>query len=167
MKLFREMLESELDDLHKNNVRLRTIGDLRGIDTATREAFVQGVAKTKGNTGLTLVVALNYSGRADILRAVKELAANTGTEQARALSESNIADALATAGLPEPEMIIRTSGELRLSNFLIWESAYSEFWVTEVLWPDFTREHLLAAIRDYQRRERRFGGLSREDKDAD
>ena len=167
MRLFREMLESELDGLDKNNVRLMTIGDLSGIDTMTREEFAKGVAKTKDNTGLTLVIALNYGGRGDIIAAIKKIdASRAGHNASVEISEQDVSGALSSAGIPDPELIVRTSGELRISNFLIWESAYSEFWVTDVLWPDFTREHLVEAIKDYQRRERRFGGLSKVDDDA-
>lgn len=158
MKLFKEMLENELDQLHKNNVRLMTIGSLNEIDPTTREAFVKAVETTKNNTGLKLVVALNYGGRADILAAVDRLRAAAAAEAAP-LVESDVSAALSTVGIPDPELIIRTSGELRLSNFLIWESAYSEFWVTETLWPDFNRGHLINAVYDYQHRERRFGGV--------
>ena len=160
MKLFKEMLENELDQLHKNNVRLMTIGAISEIDPTTREAFVTAVETTKENTGLKLVVALNYGGRADILAAVDKLVvAGEARGAPKQLVESDLSAALSTAGIPDPELIIRTSGELRLSNFLIWESAYSEFWVTETLWPDFNRGHLINAVYDYQHRERRFGGV--------
>ncbi|MDP1809253.1 MAG: isoprenyl transferase [Actinomycetota bacterium] len=160
MKLFKEMLENELDQLHKNNVRLMTIGAINEIDLTTREAFVAAVETTEHNTGLKLVVALNYSGRVDILSAVDKIvaAAAAGAAQKK-LQERDLSAALGTAGIPDPELIIRTSGELRLSNFLIWESAYSEFWVTDTLWPDFNRRHLINAVYDYQHRERRFGGI--------
>jgi len=160
MKLFKEMLESELDQLHRNNVKLLTIGDLQGIAPTTRDEFAKAVAKTKDNTGLKLVVALNYGGRGDILAAIDKLMKRSVSGQGdEPLEEESVARALSTAGIPDPELIIRTSGELRLSNFLIWESAYSEFWVTDILWPDFTRRHLISAVYDYQHRERRFGGI--------
>ena len=159
MKLFKEMLESELDQLHQNNVRLRVIGDLDAITPGTSAEFAKAIAKTKNNSGLNLVIALNYSGRADILRAVKVLMSRSDGGKIRDIDERALAGALSTAELPEPELVIRTSGEMRLSNFMIWESAYSEFWVTNVLWPDFGRRQLINAIYDYQRRERRFGGV--------
>ena len=161
MKLFREMLEAEIGQLHENNIRLLTIGDTGSIGEETRAEFAKAVELTKDNTGLTLVIALNYSGRADILSASKKIAAGAVEAKTRAedLDEPAFAAALSTAGIPEPGLIVRTSGEMRLSNFLIWESAYSEFWVTDVLWPDFGRQELIDAIYDYQQRDRRFGGL--------
>lgn len=160
MRLFKEMLENELDGLHRNNVRLMTIGAIDDIDRTTREEFVKAVKKTSGNTGLKLVIALNYGGRDDILAAINKIVQESEDEtKAGGLTEEDVSLALSTADIPDPELIIRTSGELRLSNFLIWESAYSEFWVTDVLWPDFSRQNLIDAIFDFQQRDRRFGGV--------
>jgi len=161
MALFRETLAAELDDLVKNNVKLMVIGDVDGLHPETAAVFKKAVAKTKNNTGLNLVVALNYSSRADILQAVKSLAneVKEGKLTPAEITELTFKEKLATAHLPEPDLIIRTSGELRLSNFLLWEAAYSEIWVTPTLWPDFRPKDLKQAIRDYQARERRFGAL--------
>ncbi len=163
MKLFEQILRSELEELHENQVKIEVIGDLANVSEGTRHQFEKAIARTAENTGLHLIVALNYSGRTDIMRAVNEAverAAATG--KAFKMDETDFSAALATAGVPDPELIIRTSGELRLSNFLTWEGAYAEFWVTENMWPDFGREDFMEAVRDYQRRERRFGGLAKD-----
>lgn len=166
MRLFEEILQSELEELHKNQVKIEVIGDLANVSEGTRRQFEKAITRTAENTGLHLIIALNYSGRADILRTVNEaLEQSAKTGQAIKMDEDAFSDALATAGVPDPELIIRTSGELRISNFLIWEGAYAEFWVTETLWPDFGRAGFTQAIHDYQRRDRRFGGLTK-DSDA-
>jgi undecaprenyl diphosphate synthase len=168
MRLFEEILQSELEELHSNNIKIRVIGDLESVTEGTRQQFTKAVAQTIENTGLNLVIALNYGGRADILQAVNRLAeeacANDGFNT---IDEARFSGALATAGIPDPELIIRTSGEMRLSNFLIWEGAYAEFWVTDTLWPDFKARDFRTAICDYQNRDRRFGGLSDSKEDAD
>ena len=163
MKLFQEILQSELEELYENQVKIEVIGDIANVSEGTRRQFEKAVARTAENHGLHLIIALNYGGRMDILRAVNEVverAAKTG--KVSRIDEAEFSNSLATAGVPDPELIIRTSGELRLSNFLIWEGAYAEFWVTETLWPDFGREGFVEAVRDYQRRERRFGGLAKD-----
>jgi undecaprenyl diphosphate synthase len=164
MRLFEETLAAEMDELHQKDVVIRVIGDLSRVHEGTRSRFERAMEKTRHNGGLTLVVALNYSGRADLLRAINTLVAQAAVESdpVPELDEAALSGYLSTAGLPEPELVIRTSGELRLSNFLIWETAYSEFWVTPVLWPDFRGQDLLDGISDYQLRDRRFGGLSDE-----
>lgn len=161
MVLFKETLADELDDLVKNNVKLLVIGDVDSMSAETAAVFKKAVAKTKDNTGLNLVVALNYSSRADILKAIKSLVSEVkeGKITVEDINELTFKERLSTAFLPEPDLIIRTSGELRLSNFLLWEAAYSEIWVTPTLWPDFRPKELMQAIRDYQARERRFGAL--------
>lgn len=167
MKLFEEILKTELSELHGNNVKILVIGRLDQVAEGTKRQFEHAIEQTAGNTGLNLIIALNYGGRDDILRAVNafaERAASSG--RAEPIDGAGFSGALSTAGVPDPELIIRTSGELRLSNFLIWESAYAEFWVTETLWPDFTPQDFRAALCDYQRRERRFGGLAGEKTDA-
>lgn len=161
MSLFKETLAAELDELDKNNVKLMVIGDLDTVYQPTAAVFRQAIEKTKNNTGLTLIVALNYGSRGDILNAVKLLAAEVeqGKLDSAAINAENLQAKLSTAGIPDPDLIIRTSGELRLSNFLLWEAAYSEIWVTPVLWPDFRPQHFRQALRDYQARQRRFGAL--------
>ncbi len=163
MKLCEQILRSELDELHESQVKIDVIGDLADVSEGTRHQFETAIERTAENTGLHLIVALNYGGRSDIIRAVNgaiEQAATTG--KAIKMDEADFSAALATTGVPDPELIIRTSGELRLSNFLIWEGAYAEFWVTETLWPDFGHKDFVEAIRDYQLRDRRFGGLAKD-----
>ncbi len=162
MTLFREMLEAELDNLHRSNVRLKVIGDLDGMDKATVQKFKEALIKTNNNTGLTLIIALNYSGRGDILRAVKKTVKEglSDVNSVDHLTEADFTKNLSTSDIPDPALVIRSSGELRLSNFLIWESAYSEFWVTKKLWPDFCKQDLIEAVSEFQQRNRRFGGLA-------
>lgn len=155
MDLFEEVLTQKLPELIGNNVRLNLIGNLEAIRTSTREKFTEAVRKTKNGTGLVLTIALNYSGRDDIKRAINKII-KKGEKQ---VSEEMINESLDTAGLPDPELLIRTSGEVRISNFLLWQIAYSEVYFSKTLWPDFHAEHLYEAIEDFQKRERRFGGL--------
>jgi len=166
MSLFVEVLAKEVRELNEQNVRVRIIGDMGAVPAKTQRAFEDCCASTEANTGLTLVVALNYGGRADILNAVRrcfedserdlfdEAALDPGE-----LDQEAFASRLSTAGIPDPDFLIRTSGEQRLSNFLLWEAAYAELYFTDELWPDFTRESLLEALCDYQGRSRRYGGV--------
>ena len=160
MTLFVEVLERELVNLERLNVRVRVIGELEGVPDSTRAAFMRCVDRTADNPGMTLVVALNYGGRQDIVSAARTLAtqAVAGELAPDSIDEGVFSSRLATAGIPDPDLLIRTSGELRVSNFLLWEIAYAELWVTSVLWPDFGRTDLLRAVVDYQKRQRRFGG---------
>lgn len=162
MTLFVEVLERELVNLDRMHVRVRVIGDMSAVPRATRDAFDRCVSRTADNDGLTLVVALNYGGRGDLVNAARSLAAEAaaGSLAPEQIDEAQISSRLSTAGIPDPDLVIRTSGELRISNFLLWEIAYSELWVTATLWPDFRRTDLLRAVVDYQHRERRFGGSS-------
>ena len=164
MNLFAKTLAIEIDGLHKENVRVRTIGDISALPDETREAFERATARTAGNTDMTLIVALNYGARAEILKAVRAVAHDVAsgvldTAAIDALDESVFSSYLDTAGIPDPDLIIRTSGEYRLSNFLLYQIAYSEFYITDTLWPDFDRYELLRAILAYQGRSRRFGGV--------
>jgi undecaprenyl diphosphate synthase len=155
-----EFIDRETRNLHEQNVHIRHLGRLDGISERLKAKVRYATELTAHNTGLTLAVAFNYGGRADIVDAVRALvAAGTPPE---AITEQSIAAHLSTAGMPDPDLIVRTSGEWRLSNFLIWQAAYSEYWTTPVYWPDFSPEHLRKAIEDYGQRERRFGGLSEE-----
>lgn len=160
MRLFVEVLERELVNLERMHVRVKVIGDLSQLPENTRDAFKRCVARTADNTGMTLVVALNYGSRIDIVSAVRSIAdrAATGELSPAEIDEALVADSLQTSGIPDPDLLIRTSGEMRVSNFLLWEIAYSELWVTPVLWPDFSRTDLLRATIEYQKRQRRFGG---------
>jgi undecaprenyl diphosphate synthase len=161
MALLKHYLRREVPELARNNVRLATIGRTRDLPKDARKELERSIGALKDRTGLTLVLALSYSGRADLTDAVRRIASRVkaGKLAPRAIDEKTVTGALSTAALPEVDLLIRTSGEMRLSNFLLWELAYSEMVVTKTLWPDFRKKHLLAAIREYQKRERRFGGL--------
>ncbi|PKQ10064.1 MAG: hypothetical protein CVT69_01680 [Actinobacteria bacterium HGW-Actinobacteria-9] len=160
MGLFVEILERELDNLQKMHVRVRVIGRREALPGPTDAAFRRAEQATAENDALTLVIALNYGGRAEITDAVREIAAQVadGSLAPTDITEETIAAHLYTARMPDPELLVRTSGEMRVSNFLLWQVAYSEFVVAEAFWPDFDRHEFLAAIVDYQNRTRRFGG---------
>jgi len=158
MRLLRDTLYEEVDELDRNNVKLMAIGRLEGLPKASREALFWAMERTKDNTGLVLNLALNYGGRVEIVDAVRRILEKGYRPEE--VDEKVISAHLYTAGLPDPDLLIRTSGELRVSNFLLWQMAYTEIWVTDVLWPDFRRQHLYQAIEAYQRRERRFGMTS-------
>jgi undecaprenyl diphosphate synthase len=161
MTLFVEVLERELVNLERLDVRVRVIGELEGLPESTAAAFTRCVNSTADNSGLTLVVALNYGARSDIAQAVRAIATEvaSGARMPCDIDEDLIASHLSTSGIPDPDLVIRTSGEMRVSNFLLWEIAYSELWVTPVLWPDFKRADLLRAVVEFQKRRRRFGGV--------
>jgi len=159
MDLLVEMIQRKIKDLDTNNVRLRTIGNLEGLPPKTRKAFVEGMSRLEDNTGLTLILALNYGGRDDILNAAKRFARDA-IERPSAidtLDEVHFSRYLYTGDTPDPELIIRTGGDFRISNFLLWQAAYSELYITDTLWPDFNREALSLAVKEYNRRDRRFG----------
>jgi len=160
MSLFVEVLERELANLQKQRVRVRVIGREEGIPEQTMAAFRRTEQRTADNDVLTLSVALNYGGRVELVDAVRAIAADAASGELVIddIDETSISARLYTAGLPDPDLVIRTSGEMRISNFLLWQIAYSELWVTSVLWPDFKRYDLLRAVVDYQKRTRRFGG---------
>jgi undecaprenyl diphosphate synthase len=161
MGLLKEYLNKELENIHKNNIRFRTIGRVEELDATVRTELEKGIDRTRSNTGMVFNVALNYGGRAEIVDAVNRLLSNGGKEAAAngGISENDFAKYLYTAGQPDPDLLIRTSGELRISNFLLWQIAYAEIWVTDTLWPDFEKRHLYEAIIAFQKRERRYGGL--------
>jgi len=162
MALFARYIEREADRLSANGVRLRFIGDRARLDPRL-QALMAGIeARTAANTLLNLTVAVNYGGRDEILRAARTLAeaARRGDVAPGAITEADLVRALDTADLPDPDLVIRTAGEMRLSNFLLWQSSYAELWVTDTCWPDFTEAHLDDAIRSFAGRERRFGGIS-------
>lgn len=159
MNLLVETLRKEIETLNKNNIRLQAIGDIVKLPAKTYKALLEGIENTKNNTRMTLVLALNYSSRWEILEASRKLAemAVKGQIAPETINESLFNTVLNTAGMPEPELLIRTSGETRLSNFLLWQMAYAEFYFTPIFWPEFRKEHFYQAIVDFQRRERRFG----------
>jgi len=162
MELLVATIQGEISTLKKNNVRLQVIGDFESLPAHCQESLQAGMMETAGNTGLVLILALSYSGRWDITRAVKKIAeaVSEGKLSPDQINEQTVKSFLSTASIPDPELMIRTSGELRLSNFLLWELAYAELYITETLWPDFKKEDLYKAVLDYQKRERRFGKTS-------
>ncbi|MEO6939077.1 MAG: isoprenyl transferase [Candidatus Kapaibacterium sp.] len=159
MRLLLKMLREELDEMRENGVRLNTIGQTNALPKEVQRELFQAMEKTSDNTRLTLTLALSYSGRWDLVRAMQTLALDVrrGKISPEDITDNLVRSYLTTANLPDPDLLIRTSGELRLSNFMLWELAYSEIYVTNTYWPDFRRENLYDAIRDYQKRERRFG----------
>ena len=157
-RLLRRYLRAELDLMHRHDIRFTAIGRLDALPDFVREELDSVIRSTAGNAGLQLNLAINYGGRAEIVDAVAALVADARHSHI-AIDEAAISQRLYTAGMPDPDLLIRTSGEMRVSNFLLWQIAYAELYVTETLWPDFTRAELLRAILDYQKRDRRFGGL--------
>ncbi|MCL6554704.1 MAG: isoprenyl transferase [Firmicutes bacterium] len=162
MRLLHQALLEEAEELHRAGIRLRVVGDLDGLAPTLRREIAQVEALTRHNQAMVLNIALNYGGRAELVRAVRQLAAEVcaGRRRLEEIDEAAVAGALYTAGLPDPDLLIRTGREQRLSNFLLWQAAYAELYFADVFWPDFDRGHLLAAIADYQQRQRRFGALS-------
>ncbi len=159
MELLVNTLKKEIKTLHENQVKLITIGEIGHLPKVCQENLLEAVEATKNNSGLTLLLALSYSGRSEIIKAVKKIFKDVkaGTIQEEEINESMFGNYLETAGFPDPELLIRTSGEMRVSNFLLWQIAYTELYVTKTLWPDFRKEDLYEAICAYQKRERRFG----------
>ena len=158
MSLLVETLKVELKTLTKNNIKLSTIGDLSKLPTKTQEVLKQAILDTKMNDGLHLILALNYSSRWEIISAINAMLTDFDTQHKKGpIDEMQFVQYLNTANIPDPELLIRTSGEHRISNFLLWQLAYCELYFTETLWPDFSKENLYEAIIDYQSRERRFG----------
>lgn len=162
MKLLEETTRKELSELLENNVRLIATGDIERLPEKRREVLVDAVNKTIDNTGLVLNLALNYSGRNEIIEAVRNIARDVavGRMKPEMINDGLFATYLQTNGLPDPDLLIRTSGEMRISNFLLWQTSYTELYVTDVLWPDFSEDDFLQALLDYQSRERRFGKVS-------
>jgi undecaprenyl diphosphate synthase len=162
MGLLKRYLRSELDTLLRNNIRFRVIGRMEELPADVQDELRRGMERTAERSGLLFNIALNYGGRTEITDAVRRLAADVaaGRREPGAIDEDTLSSYLYTAGLPDPDLLIRTSGEMRVSNFLLWQIAYAEIWVTDVLWPDFRRKHLLQAVADYQKRERRYGGIA-------
>jgi undecaprenyl diphosphate synthase len=161
MRMLRRYLRLELDAIDKQDIKFQTIGRIGALAENVRKEIARATERTARNKGMILSVALNYGGRSEIVDAVRAAVRRLMDEGARPdeITEERIASELYTRNLPELDLLVRTSGELRISNFLLWQSAYSEIYVTETLWPDFRRVHLLEAVVDYQRRDRRFGGL--------
>ncbi|TMV52067.1 isoprenyl transferase [Paenibacillus mesophilus] len=161
MKLPQEFLALELDELVEKNVQVRMTGWKEGLPAHTLDAVDAAIERTKQNDGLILNFALNYGSRHEIVNAVRDIAEQVrqGELKKEDISETLISSRLLTQSLPDPDLIIRTSGEIRISNFLLWQMAYSELWFTDIYWPEFTEQHLVQAVCEYQRRARRYGGL--------
>lgn len=154
-EILKYFIKKKLDELLRNNIRLMSVGDITKLPPSAAKEVKKAIERTSRNTGMILNIALNYGGRAEIIRAVNGIIA----DGKKSVDEKSFESYLYTAGLPDPDLIIRTSGEYRISNFLIWQSAYSEFYVTDVLWPDFGKKELLEAVAEYKNRNRRFGNL--------
>ncbi len=161
MRLLKHYLTTELDRMMKDRVRLMVIGNPRRLPRDVQQALRHSVEKTRDNDGLTVILALSYSAREEIVGAMRAIARRVrrGDLDPENIGEDTIAQSLGTAGIPDPDLLIRTSGEVRLSNFLLWQVAYTEIYITETLWPDFREREFLEALREFQARERRFGGL--------
>jgi len=161
MQMLKRFLRSELAEIHRQNIRFQAIGKIEGLDESVQKEIATATAKTANNTGTILSIALNYGGRAEITNAAKKAVINLlrNGKPPDDLSENDIEANLYTRGLPEVDLLVRTSGEFRISNFLLWQLAYSEIYVTETLFPDFRRGEIFRAILDFQKRERRFGGI--------
>jgi undecaprenyl diphosphate synthase len=162
MKLLVSTIRKETETLNKNNIRLQAIGDLASLPAACRAELEEAMEITSRNSRMTLVLALSYSGRWELVQAMQKIAdqVKAGTIEPSAIDENTIRQNLNTANIPDPELLIRTSGEQRISNFLLWQLAYTELYITDLLWPDFRKEHLYEAILAFQQRERRFGKTS-------
>ena len=171
MRLLREYLRKELPAIHENNIQLTIIGRRSELPAAVRQDLEEATRLTAANMGMKLIVALNYGGRAELVDAFNgilcEMRGQDKDIAKASIDERMISDHLYTAGLPDPDLLIRTSGELRVSNFLLWQIAYAEIYVTETLWPDFDRASLLEALIEYQHRERRYGGLGQGERGPD
>jgi undecaprenyl diphosphate synthase len=168
MELLVNTLKKELHNLMENQIRLTTIGDLSHLPALCQQNLRDAISATRNNTGLHVILALNYSGRWELTKAVRQIAAEVkeGRIEVDRIDEQTLASHLETRGIPDPELLIRTSGELRVSNFLLWQIAYTELYITKTLWPDFRKEDLYEAIYSYQHRERRFGKVLEPNTDA-
>lgn len=162
MTLLVQTLNNEIEELNKQNVRLLTMGEIDLLPEKARDSFLEGIRKTKDNTGLSLNVALSYGSREEMVQAVRAIAEKVqqGKISPESIDQATISRHLYTADMPDPDLMIRTSGEFRISNFLLWQIAYTEIRIFKTFWPDFNKKHLLEAIEDYQNRERRFGRTS-------
>jgi undecaprenyl diphosphate synthase len=159
MVILKNFLQTELSEMMENNIRLRAIGQVEKLPTDVRQELNDTMAVTRGNSGMSLILALSYGGRAEIVRMVQAIAEKirSGRIEPQAVNAELIAEHLYTRDIPDPDLLIRTSGEMRISNFLLWQIAYTEIFVTPTLWPDFSEDELLQILKDYQNRERRFG----------
>jgi undecaprenyl diphosphate synthase len=163
MKLLKRFLKGELEEMQQNGIRLQSIGRIQKLPKDTRDVLLDVINQTAANKDMVLTLALSYGGRQEILDATRKIAGNLERGRIRAdeISEQMISDSLYSKGMPDPELLIRTSGEYRVSNFLLWQIAYTEIYITQTLWPDFGKDEYLEALQDFQRRERRFGGTEK------
>ncbi len=163
MKLLKRFLKGELEEMQQNGIRLQSIGRIQKLPKDTRDVLLDVINQTAGNKDMVLTLALSYGGRQEILDATRKIAGNLERGRIRAdeISEQMISDSLYSKGMPDPELLIRTSGEYRVSNFLLWQIAYTEIYITQTLWPDFGKDEYLEALQEFQRRERRFGGTKK------
>ncbi len=162
MRLLLKSLKDRLDELHQNKIKLTCIGDVGSLPEQVQKQLFEDVERTKNNKRMTLNLALSYSGRWELLEAIKNVAEKVSNNELKPedICERTISDSLHTKDIPDPDLVIRTSGEFRVSNFLLWQIAYSEFVITDIYWPDFSKNHLYKAIETFQKRERRFGKVS-------
>lgn len=169
MRLLLRSLKDRTSELHENDIKLTTIGDISSLPVEVQKQLLEDIEKTKNNKTMVLNLALSYSGRWEILRAINNISQEVkeGKLNAGQIDEKIFSDHLTTCNMPDPDLVIRTSGEFRVSNFLLWQIAYSEFYITDVYWPEFNSEHLYDAIRNFQKRERRFGKVSEQLKKND
>lgn len=163
MHLLIETVNNEMKTLNENNIKLNAIGEIEALPKKTYQALLRGIEDTKNNTRMTLNLALNYSGRWDIEQATKTIAQKVSTNEIQIadINQKLISDHLSTANIPDPELLIRTSGEFRISNYLLWQIAYTELHFTDVLWPEFRKEHFYEALVNFQSRDRRFGKINK------
>jgi undecaprenyl diphosphate synthase len=162
MRLFVRSLKKETDELNSKNIKLTAIGNISSLPEIVQQELESAIKKTSANSSMTLNLALSYSGRWELVKAVKDISSKvkTGKLKPEDITEEIISENLSTCNMPDPELLIRTSGEFRISNFLLWQIAYSEIYISDVLWPDFRCKYLIEAIKDFQKRERRFGLVS-------
>jgi len=162
MKMLKRFLKNELAEMMENGIRFKTIGRIKKLPDDVQEAVHKTILETSANRDMVLTLALSYGGRQEICDAIKKIASNirSGDVREEDISEKFISDSLYTSGMPDPDLLIRTSGEYRVSNFMLWQLAYTEIYITHTLWPDFRKEEYLLAIEDFQKRERRFGATS-------
>ncbi len=161
MELMLSAMRAEIEELIENGIRVRVSGRLHALPEALQAEFLDAMARTENNTRLTFNLAINYGGRAEIVDSVRDIAEAVARGELRPadITDADIATRLYSPEIPDPDLLIRTAGEMRLSNFLLWETAYSEIWITPTLWPDFDKSHLVAAVAEFQQRTRKFGGL--------
>lgn len=164
MQLLIATVKKEISELNKNNVKLMTIGNIDKLPPRAKQEIMEGVERTNSNTGLNLILALNYGGREEIVTAIRKIALLIEKKklEPEEIDQEIFRENLYTSGLPDPDLLIRTSGELRISNFLLWQLAYTEIYITNIMWPEFRRKHLYKALKDYIGRERRFGKVSKQ-----